>query len=210
MEEFNMIHTFDAYFYSLMQTIQTHLAVDRILNPICIGASWLGDNGLLWVVIALVLLCFKRTRKVGIVVAAALCFDIIIVNGLLKHIVDRTRPYFSGEFEWLTQQFVSDRGLISFPSDSSFPSGHTASAFASAVGIFACNKKWGIPAIIAAIIIGFSRMYLYVHYPSDVFAGVIVGIICGILAYYTVKLILRWMEKSGKFPKLYNFITYQN
>lgn len=203
-----MLHTFDAYFYSLMQSIQTHPLVDRILNPICVGASWLGDNGLIWIVLTLVLLLFKRTRKVGVILGAALCFDIVIVNGLLKHIIDRVRPYNSGEFEWLTQQFVLDRGLINIPGDSSFPSGHTASSFAVATALFACSKKWGIPAFIASAIIGFSRMYLYVHYPSDVFAGVIVGIICGILAYFCVKLILKAMKKSGKFPKLYNFIVY--
>ncbi len=202
-----MIHSFDAFFYSLMRAIQSNEVVDSILNPILVAASWLGDNGLIWIVLALVLMCFKKTRKIGIVVAAALVFDIAIVNGLLKHIFDRTRPYYSGEFAWLTKQFVADRGLINFPGDSSFPSGHTASSFAAAAGIFLCNKKWSIPAFVTAFLIGFSRMYLFVHYPSDVFVGVVVGIICGIIGYYCVKLVLALMKKYNILPGFYSFLV---
>lgn len=82
--------------------------------------------------------------------------------------------------------------LVKLPSDSSFPSGHTSASVAAAVAIFTLNKKWGIPAVVLAVLIGVSRLYLTVHFPTDVIAGLLLGIIYGIGAYFiTSKLIYK-------------------
>lgn len=114
-----------------------------------------------------------------------------------------------GDFEFITREYVDQR-LISIPTDSSFPSGHTASAFAGAFGLLcALDKKqklWAIPALILALMISASRIYVCVHYPSDVFAGMIIGIIIGIVAYYIATAVLKWMEKTGKFSKFHQIL----
>lgn len=205
---FTAFHGFDAFFYNIVFSLH-HMASDSIITPIATAVSFLGDNGMIWILLGLILLLFKKTRKIGIVVCGALVLDILVVNGLLKNIIDRPRPWQAGDFATITYEYVKQR-LISIPTDSSFPSGHTASAFAAATGLlFALKKKgklWAIPAVILAVMIAASRIYVCVHYPSDVFAGIIVGIVIGIIAYFITKGILSWMEKSGKFPKIHQIL----
>lgn len=205
---FSAFHSFDAFFYGIAHSLH-QTAADSILTPIATVASFIGDNGYVWILLALVLLLFKKTRKLGVVVAAALVLDVIVVNGILKIFIDRPRPWVTGDFEFITLDYVKQR-LVSIPSDSSFPSGHTASSFAAAFALlFALPKKkkaWFIPAILLAFIIAASRIYVCVHYPSDVFAGIIIGTILGIIAYFVAKAIINWLEKSGKFPTLYKII----
>lgn len=85
--------------------------------------------------------------------------------------------------------------IISRPTDFSFPSGHASASFAAAAALFAYDKKWGAGALVLAALIAFSRLYLYVHYPSDVFAGTLLGILFGAMAYYIVKTVYGRIEK---------------
>lgn len=205
---FSAFHSFDAFFYNIVHSLHS-TAADSIITPIATITSFLGDNGMIWIILALVLMLFKKTRIIGVCVAAALAIDVVVVNGLLKTFIDRPRPWEAGDFAFITREYVDTR-LISIPSDSSFPSGHTASAFAGAIG-FLCalekkQKLWAIPAIVLALLIALSRIYVCVHYPSDVFAGLIIGVILGIVGYYLTKAVLKWMEKTGKFPKFYQIL----
>ncbi len=134
----------------------------------------LGNAGIFWILLAVVLLCFKKTRKVGITMGIALAFGFIVVNLTLKPLVARVRPYVFDSTITL---------LISPETDFSFPSGHTLASFEGAVSIFLYNKKFGIAAILLASLIAFSRLYLMVHYPMDVLAGILLGSAIAIVAF---------------------------
>ncbi len=147
----------------------------------------LGDAGLIWIAIALVLLCFKKTRKIGITMALGLIITTIFGNEIIKKVVERPRP-----FDTPGALLDGDSLLISRPSQFSFPSGHTGSSFASAVSILLYNRKWGIPALILACLIAFSRLYVYVHFPTDIMAGAILGTLSALIAFFLWR---RWLEK---------------
>ena len=126
----------------------------------------LGDKGIFWIVLALVLLFFKKTRKAGTAMAIALILGLCVTNLGIKPLVGRIRPYAADPSIAL---------IIPPESEFSFPSGHTSTSFECAFVLFAYHKEWGIAAIVLAALIGFSRLYLMVHYPTDVLAGVLVG-----------------------------------
>lgn len=151
------------------------------------GISFLANVGWIWIVCAVALLIFPKTRKIGLAVACALIFSLLICNVTIKPIIARVRPYDLREGIEL---------IIARPTDFSFPSGHTSISFAGAIPIFLQNKKLGIPALILAILIAFSRLYLYVHFPTDVLGGIIVGSICGVLGYFTSKFIYKRFTKK--------------
>lgn len=143
----------------------------------------LGDYGLFWIIVAVLLIIIPKTRRTGIVVAVALILDVILCNALLKPLIARTRPY---------DVNLAVRLLISRPTDFSFPSGHSAASFASASAmLFARSKGLGRCALVLAAVIAFSRLYLYVHYPTDVLGGILLGTLCGFaasrLADFTLK-----------------------
>lgn len=151
--------------------IQNNLRVPA-LNPVMVGITLLGSGGAVWIAILLILLLRKNTRRYGItgVVSLAAATAIYFV---LNRIVRRTRP------------FLAVKGLAmlgSKPLNYSFPSGHTTSAFAVAVIVFLClPRKFGIPALILAALIAFSRLYIGVHYPTDVLAGFLIGTITAVV-----------------------------
>lgn len=147
--------------------IQENLRND-ILTPIMKGITILGNSGILWVIIAALLLFFKKTRNIGIMCVMGILGSLLVNNLVLKNLVGRTRPY--DMVEGLTR-------LIEAQTDPSFPSGHTGVSFAVAVILFKETPvKYGIPALIIAALIAFSRLYLGVHFLSDVLAGMINGI----------------------------------
>lgn len=135
----------------------------------------LGNAGLIWIVLAAVLIAIPRTRKSGIIVAAALLIEVALCSGILKNVFRRVRP-----FDVNTAVQI----LIIKPRDFSFPSGHTAASFAAAAALyFAGERKLFIPVLVIACLIAFSRMYLYVHYPTDILGGLIIGTLSAYAAY---------------------------
>lgn len=127
----------------------------------------LGNAGIFWILLSVCLLFFTKTRKTGWLAGISLALSFVVNNLFLKNVVARTRPYEA--VEGLNR-------LIEKQTDDSFPSGHTASSFAVAVILYLeLPKKYGIPLLILAVLISFSRLYLGVHYPSDVLAGAVSG-----------------------------------
>ncbi len=175
---------------NILLWIQENLR-SSILNSVMIFITSLGDVGILWILSGIVLMIPKKSRKIGIIVFIALFLSLVINNGVLKHLVDRVRPF--NAIEALTT-------IIKEPTDSSFPSAHTASSFAAACVIFQkMDRRFGIAAIIMAALIGFSRLYLGVHYPTDVLGGALSGILISILAVKMFDQLM--MRRSEKFEK---------
>ena len=151
------------------------------LDGLMLLISRLGNAGVIFIVMSLALLCVPRTRRLGGVCATALALDALLVNLMIKPFVARARPFTDGAFEL----------LLPAPSDFSFPSGHTAAAFAFAFALAPAGKKWQGAAIAFACAMGLSRLYLMVHFPTDVLFGALFGALCGKAALFLWK-------KAGK------------
>lgn len=141
----------------------------------------LGDSGFIWAVICFVLLARKKTRRAGIFCGLSLLIAYVSGEVVLKNLIQRPRP-----FTLLPGVSL----LIPPPGSSSFPSGHTGSSFACAAAIFLLNKKWGVPALALAALIAFSRLYLSVHYPTDLLAGALLGVGSALLARWLCRRLL--------------------
>ncbi len=166
---------------NILLWLQNNMRND-ILNHIMIFITSLGNAGAIWIIMAVGLLIPKKTRKTGIMVISGLLLSFIINNIILKNLVARTRPY---------DMIAGLTSLVGIQSDYSFPSGHTASSFVAAVIMLGnLPKKYGVPAIILAFLIAFSRMYVGVHYPSDVIAGALIATAIG--------LFVNWVGKQGE------------
>ena len=153
------------------------------LNAVLPVITLLGDAGIFWIAIAVVLMFFPKTRKIGFGMGAALLMGLVICNIMLKPMIARIRPY-----DYQLEHFgVTIKLLIDAQHDFSFPSGHTIASFEAATVILLHNKKFGIPAMVLACLIAFSRLYLYVHYPTDVIASVILGIGLAYLGKFLVQ-----------------------
>ena len=139
---------------------------DRIMPII----TTMGNLGIIWLIISILMLLKVEDRIIGISVILALILTTIIGEGIIKHIVKRNRPF----------QNYEDELLINKPITYSFPSGHTASSFAALAVFLQMNGKLGLIMSPVATLIAFSRIYLKVHYPTDVIFGIVLGITCGV------------------------------
>ena len=150
-----------------------------VLDTLMCAITRLGDAGIFWILLCMVLLILPKTRRSGVILMAALLVDLVICNGILKPLVHRIRPF---------DVKTGIELLVKRPTDYSFPSGHTAASFASVTALYlAGEKRLWIPALVLAVLIAFSRLYLYVHYPTDVLGGVVIGVMAGALGYWLVK-----------------------
>ncbi len=163
--------------HSILQIIAQHFRADW-LTQIMRGITTLGNLGAVWIVLGVILLLIPRTRRCGAAVMLALALTTVLGEFVLKPLVARPRPFL---------QYSDLTALIPPPSSFSFPSGHTGSSFAAATALFAMNRRAGLAAYVLAALIGFSRLYLCVHFPTDVAAGALLGIASGIVAAYAVK-----------------------
>lgn len=144
----------------------------------------LGNGGAIWIILAVSLMISRKYRKYGFVMISALAVGALIGNVCIKPLVARARPC------WIESVSL----LIQNPKDYSFPSGHTLSSVIGAVVLTAANRKFGWFAIPLAALIAFSRLYLYVHFPSDVLTAAVMGVIIGVAV---VKLAKRFILKSS-------------
>ncbi len=149
-----------------------------ILDKIMITITSLVNSGFIWILISIILIFIKKTRKCGILILISMFIGLVIGNGILKNIIARDRPC------WIDK---SIKLLIESPKDYSFPSGHTMVSFEAAVMIWLHNKKLGIIPIGFATFVAFSRMYLFVHFPTDIIAGMILGISISLGVYFVDK-----------------------
>lgn len=188
------IYSFD---YSILNYINEHFH-NAFFDGFFSIITHIADAGWFWIALAALLLCFKKTRKTGCVMGAALLMGVIFGNGILKPLIHRVRPYDNAAWSPAVTRATL---LISPPSDYSFPSGHTLASFEGAFGIFLCNKKWGAPALVLAVLIAFSRLYFYIHYPTDVIGGMILGIGFAVAAFFIVGAIWNKVTKK-QFPKV--------
>ena len=139
----------------------------------------LGDAGIIWIILTVLLLIIPKTRKTGVIMMTALLVDVLLCNVFIKNLVARTRPFDVNT----TVQF-----LVAKPRDYSFPSGHTAASFASVTALYLDGeKKMWRAALVLAVLIALSRLYLYVHYPTDIIGGVRFGSLSGYLGYKIVE-----------------------
>lgn len=161
------------------------------LDVLMPAVSHLGDSGVIWILLGLgILLLSRRQKAVGFQVLLALLLSLIFCNLILKNGVDRIRPFVLNQAAEL---------LIPPPGDPSFPSGHTSASFAAAVVLLLTRWKGRWAALVLAVLIAFSRLYLYVHFPTDVLGGMLVGALCGLLA---VTIWNRWLASSPLGRKL--------
>lgn len=168
-------------------------AIQQIRTPFLDILMPLISNGvILWFLLTAFLLFRKKTRQAGFIVLAAILMDIILCNLIMKNVFQRVRPYDVNTAVTL---------LVKRSTDFSFPSGHTALSFAAACGLWFSGvlEKWRIPAFVLACLIAFSRLYLYLHYPTDILAGAAVGIFCGWASYRLFRMFFskRWQEAAA-------------
>lgn len=173
--------------FQILFFIRDHIR-NSFLNVVVPFYTTLGDDGIIWIALGLIMLIPKKTRKCGIMVLAALIVMVVFNNLLLKNLIARARPY--ATYPELIEDLI---GIIHVPSSYSFPSGHTVSAMAVAFTVLTQHKKLGSIVLVFAILMGLSRLYVGVHFPTDVYGGIVVG---GLIALFVC-----WTEKKIT-PKL--------
>ncbi len=153
--------------------------------------TYLGEAGLLWIALSIVLAIIPKTRKCGFTMMFAMAITFILGNLVFKNIIARGRPC------WVDESVAM---LIKKPHDFSFPSGHTMNGITASLCIFFYYHKAGIGAIVVACLIAFSRMYLFVHWPTDIIGGMLLGAIDAVISFFVVKKIyesvVRAIEKK--------------
>ena len=163
--------------YAILDWIQTHLRC-AFLDTLMPKVTLLAEYGVVLILLGLVLLYFKKYRVCGAAMLGGLAGGLMIGNVLLKNLVARPRPC------WINTDISL---LVAMPEDYSFPSGHTLHCFVAATVLMHYEKRLGIPAFVLAILVAFSRLYLYVHFPADVLAGAVLGIGIGLLAVWVAE-----------------------
>ena len=162
-----------AFDWGILHWIQNTIACP-FLDAVVPKLTMLGNAGIIWILAGLALLCSKKYRRQGALVLMGLLAGLLVGNIVLKNLVARPRPC------WLDP---SVRLLIASPTDYSFPSGHTLSSTIAATILTKTDRRFSYVAIPLAVLIALSRLYLYVHFPSDVFAAALLGLLIGELTF---------------------------
>ena len=154
----------------------------------------LGDAGIFWIAVSVLFMITKKYRKTGIGMMFALLMGLLVCNIWLKPTIARIRPY-----DFQMEHFMKEIPLlVGGMHDFSFPSGHTIASFEAAVVILLNNKKLGIPAMILACLIAFSRLYLYVHYPTDVLFSIVLGTAFAFLGNFLAQKVMNILPAKMK------------
>jgi len=172
-----VVEWFDSTILDLFQSIQS-----PVLTPLFKLFTLIGEAGAVWIAVGILLLAGRSSRKAGIAVLLSLIFCLLTGNAFLKNVVARPRPC------WRAQDIEM---LIAIPRDYSFPSGHTMSSFAAAASV------WGTAALAGAIIIAVSRLYFYVHYPTDILAGAVIGVFLAMVSWWIIDKVTIYNAKKG-------------
>ena len=167
--------------FPILDWIQANLRTPTmdLLMP---AITTLGNGGLIWFILAAILILVPKYRKVGVAVLAGLALEVICCNLILKPLVARVRP---------CDVNTAVQLLITRPDDFSFPSGHTGASFAAVAALYTSRSRLWIPSLVLAALIAFSRLYLYVHYPTDILAGVVIGIMAGCIGTKLMEVVWR-------------------
>lgn len=164
--------------FAILDFIQNTM-VNPVMNIIMMIFSYMGEAGAVWIIAAIIMLFFRKTRATGVIMLAAMALGLLVGELGLKNIICRTRPFLVN---------TSVKPFIHAPLSYSFPSGHTTASFAAALVIAVRQKRgWAVAAYVLAALIAFSRLYNYVHYPTDVLAGMILGTLCALLMLFIFK-----------------------
>ncbi len=180
------IYQFDFAILDALQTLHC-----TVLNYIMAFFTTIGNNGYAWILVTILLLLIKKYRVIGLASALSLIIEFVLNDLILKNLIARPRPF--------TLRPEIDT-IVSQPSSYSFPSGHTASAFAAATAIFMFDKRLGTIAYVVATLIGFSRNYFFIHYPTDVLCGALLGILVGVLCSLLIKQIVKRLDQRQEPP----------
>lgn len=167
----------------IAETLRTPL-----LNALMVVYTTLGNGGMLFIALTVLLLAFRATRKVGLSTGTGMILGLVVTNLTVKPLMARPRP-------WVVMEGFAS--LVRSSDPNSFPSGHTCAAFAFAAAVcVAAPWKWmKAAALIAAALMGCSRLYVGVHFPSDVLAGVVIGTLCGLAGAWLVKKITEFVQR---------------
>lgn len=192
------IYHFD---WNVFKFVEEHLW-NPVFDVISKVITLSGENGIIWVLFALAFLIAgfvkknDKYKKVAVAVVVSLLFMEVANNLVIKELIARVRPF---NFDWKQYAWGGDFNfpeIVSRPKSWSFPSGHSSSSFAAAFAIFWYDKKKGVPALIYAALLAFSRVYVHVHYCTDIIAGAIVGIIYALIGILITKYIYDFIEKK--------------
>lgn len=161
-----------------------------LLDKIVIAVTSLGNAGIFWILLTVAMLILCKDKRVAWTSALALLFSLLVINVFLKNMVARARPC------WID---TSVSLLVKNPRDFSFPSGHSSASFASAVSIvqYAAYRKPGIAAVLLAVLIAVTRIYIFVHFPTDVLAGALLGIVEALLAGFIIRKIYEKKKQNS-------------
>ncbi len=186
---------YDRFFLGILHTLGVKLGV--VLTPLMRVITLLGEKGLLLILLALVLMCFAKTRKIGVCIFGAIAVGALFTNFILKDLVARPRPFEGSELYRAWWQAIGAPPEDDF----SFPSGHMTAAVAGLTALcLADGKKWLLPSAIWVFLMGVSRNYLMAHYPSDVLCGALVGLVAAFTAWFITLAIFRLCEEHDELP----------
>ena len=176
-----------------------------VLTPLNRIITLLGEKGILFFLLAVVLMLFPRYRRTGVCIFGAVCCGALITNIILKDQISRPRPFET------VDQFRQWWQFVGAPAEDgvSFPSGHVTAAAAGVTGLCLLRgKRWFIPGAIWVLLMMFSRNYLMAHYPSDVLFALLIGVFSGFVAALITQLIFRFLENHAGEGKFYDFLLY--
>jgi len=185
--------SFDLPILDWIQENLTSSFMDTVMPII----TMLGDEGIFWIAWSVLLLLFPKTRKIGLGMGFAMIIGLLVCNVTLKPLIARIRPYDLKEEMGIIVPLLTER-----MHDFSFPSGHTIASFEGAVVLLKNSKKMGIPAMVIAVLIAFSRLYLYVHYPTDVLCSIVLGSLIALIGDAIAQKIKLPSGKKGKYERV--------
>lgn len=171
-------------------------STNEILSPLLKLITNLGNMGFIFILISLIMIFFKKTRKIGVIVLFSISIGFVFTNLILKNVVARPRPFIDETSDyylwWKEAGSMIENGY-------SFPSGHTTAAMAFGLSLFLCfKKKWSGVFLLIPLIMGFTRIYFMVHYTTDVLGAILVGGLSALISYFVIKYIVKVIESKDK------------